>query len=129
MGLDIYIRKGTKTSTTHETDLWDETEEFAYWRKFDALHKWFVENVCEGNDDCEYWNIEREKLEEFLSILKSLTPENCDELLPTQSGFFFGSADHDEWYWNDVNKTIPIIETILNETDFENETLWYTASW
>ena len=26
----------------------------------------------------------------------------AEELLPTRSGFFFGSTDYDEWYFEDI---------------------------
>ena len=28
-------------------------EEVGYWRKANAIHKWFVDNVQDGNDDCK----------------------------------------------------------------------------
>lgn len=126
MGLDIYIKKAPKTITEPN---FNNTDEVAYWRKFNALHQWFVENVCNNQDDCGYWLIQREKLEEFLALLKSLTVENCEQKLPTQSGFFFGSTEYDEGYWEDVNDAISQIEKLLDETDFINDNLWYRASW
>lgn len=126
MGLDIYIKKAPKTITEPN---YNNTVEIGYWGKFNALHQWFVENVCNGIDDCAYWEIQKEKLEEFLAVLKSLTPENCEEKLPTQSGFFFGSTEYGDWYWQDVKDAIENIERILNETNFETETLYYRASW
>ena len=35
-------------------------------------------------------------------ILKEHDEETSKELLPTQSGFFFGSTDYDEWYYEDM---------------------------
>lgn len=29
------------------------TEEVGYWRKANAIHGWFVDNVQKGNDDCK----------------------------------------------------------------------------
>lgn len=53
----------------------------------------------------------------------------CEELLPTQSGFFFGGTDYDEWYVQDIDETIEILEKVLTETDFENEIVFYQSSW
>ena len=96
MGLDIFIKNGSNTLTEPN---YNNTVEVGYWRKFNALHKWFVTNVCNGEDKCNYWIIPKEKLEQFLELLKSLTPENCEENLPTQGGFFFGSTEYDDRYW------------------------------
>ena len=50
-------------------------------------------------------------------------------LLPTQSGFFFGGTDYDNWYIADIEDTINIIEKVLAETDFDNEIITYQSSW
>lgn len=55
--------------------------------------------------------------------------EVAEKLLPTTRGCFFGSTDYDEYYIEDLNNTIEIIDKVLEETDFENEYILYTASW
>ena len=49
--------------------------------------------------------------------------------LPTQDGFFFGSTQYDSWYKDDLEYTVKQLTKILEETDFENEDLWYYASY
>jgi hypothetical protein len=44
----------------------------AYWRKANAIHKWFVDNVQDGKDDCQTSYAPKEKLEELLSICKKV---------------------------------------------------------
>lgn len=56
-------------------------------------------------------------------------PEVCEELLPSQDGFFFGGTDYDSYYMDDINRTIEQLEKVLKETDFENEVVYYCASW
>lgn len=51
------------------------------------------------------------------------------ELLPTQSGFFFGNTDYDERYYRDLVYTSHICEAILNFFEFDNYYLTYSASW
>ena len=53
----------------------------------------------------------------------------ADMVLPTTSGFFFGSTNYDEYYWQDLLFTIKICGDILSNTDFENEYLVYESSW
>ena len=50
-------------------------------------------------------------------------------LLPTTSGFFFGHTDYDDYYMEDVDNTIEILEKVLSETDFEKEMISYHSSW
>ena len=44
-------------------------EEVMYWRKFNALHNWFVENCQDGKDECQESYVDREKLEELIVTL------------------------------------------------------------
>jgi len=53
----------------------------------------------------------------------------AQELLPTASGFFFGSTEYDQWYYSDIKDTIEIIENVLATTDFEREIVMYGSSW
>ena len=50
----------------------------------------------------------------------------AETLLPTQSGFFFGGTDYDEFYVQDLQYTRDTIREILSEDDGE---LYYRASW
>jgi hypothetical protein len=43
-------------------------EEVGYWRKANAIHKWFVDNVQNEVDDCGYYEVSKEQLEELLDI-------------------------------------------------------------
>lgn len=47
-------------------------EEVAYWRKFNALHNWFVQNCANGVDNCEEVYVPKETLKELLSNLKDV---------------------------------------------------------
>ena len=56
-------------------------------------------------------------------------PTVARRLLPTQSGFFFGGTEYDQWYYEDVKQTVEIIENVLATTDFEHEIVMYSSSW
>ena len=104
-------------------------EEVGYWRKANQIHRWFVENVQSGTDDCgSYW-VSREKLEELLDLCKQVRDDNskAEELLPSQSGFFFGGTEYDEWYYNDIENTIKILEEVL--ADEHGDDFEYSSSW
>ncbi len=53
--------------------------------------------------------------------------ELAEELLPTQSGFFFGGTDYDEYYMDDIDNTIEIIENLQKEEDLGD--IYYRSSW
>lgn len=55
--------------------------------------------------------------------------EVAHELLPSRDGFFFGSTDYDQWYYQDIQSTIEILTKVLKETDFNTHTISYQSSW
>lgn len=56
-------------------------------------------------------------------------PTTAMKLLPSQSGFFFGSTEYDQWYMYDIDFTIEKILEVLRTTDFDNEIVFYSSSW
>ena len=53
--------------------------EVGYWRKSNWIHKWFVDNVQDGEDNCEEYKVSKEQLLELKGI--------CVELLKTRYRF------------------------------------------
>ena len=45
------------------------TEEIGYWRKASHIHKWFVDNVQKGKDDCEEYDVSRHQLEKLQTVV------------------------------------------------------------
>jgi hypothetical protein len=64
MGLDMYLIKRKKGQRPSEGE-WDEK---VYWRKANAIHQWFVDNVQDGKDDCDYYEVKKEQVEKLLSL-------------------------------------------------------------
>lgn len=52
-----------------------------------------------------------------------------EDILPTSSGFFFGSTEYDEYYYHDLESTIERCQQVINETDWDTEVVVYTESW
>jgi hypothetical protein len=106
------------------------TEEVIYWRKANAIHNWFVKNIQEGNDDCGTYYVSKENLENLLKIVKKvlINPILADQLLPTHEGFFFGGAEYDKWYFQDLEKTETELTKILKNWNDEWE-YHYHSSW
>jgi hypothetical protein len=53
----------------------------------------------------------------------------AQELLPTQSGFFFGSTDYDEWYFSDVEDCKQQMEKLLSMYDEDTDVIFFIMSW
>lgn len=51
-------------------------EEVGYWRKANAIHNWFVFNVQNDVDNCDRYEVPKDKIEELLEICKSIKA-NC----------------------------------------------------
>lgn len=185
MGLDMYLHKKTyvknwdhmapaelhkitiKRDGKVRKDIKPErityiVEEVMYWRKANQIHKWFVDNVQEGNDNCGTYYVSREKLEELLETCKLVlkdsklvkgkvvngytgtkdgwepiiengekikNTETAERLLPSQSGFFFGGTDYDQYYYDDIKRTAENLEKILAEDKDGYGEYEYSSSW
>lgn len=103
-------------------------EEVGYWRKANAVHRWFVETVAGGIDDCRLISVRYEQLAELKQLVDQVLakPERGPELLPTGAGFFFGSPHYDEDYLTDLRLTAEILDRALASSlgDFEYEASW-----
>lgn len=104
-------------------------EDKAYWRKENAIHNWFVQNVQEGVDDCHYYEVSISKLQELVNLVDTVLADNskAEELLPTTQGFFFGKYDYDEDYFQGLRDTKEQLEKIIKE-DEDGEYV-YHSSW
>jgi len=60
-----------------------------------------------------------------------VNPQIAEELLPTQSGFFFGSTNYDQWYMRDIELTIEILKPLVEQEAQKglSQEYYYRASW
>jgi hypothetical protein len=109
------------------------TEEVCTWRKANGIHAWFVNNCQDGNDDCKRYYVSIEKLKELHGIIVKILDnfKLAEELLPTQSGFFFGSYDYDEYYFDDLKFTRDVLDAeFKNYEEFKKyPDYYYDSSW
>ena len=150
MGLDMYLKAQKYASENLSPELYSKVLDavnvdvlprkelpsvevnvgVAYWRKANAIHQWFVDKCQDGTDDCRPAYVSREQLEELLNLAKQVKadPSLASELLPTSSGFFFGSTEYDEYYMQDIDNTIEQLEQVLTTTSndwyFEYQSSW-----
>jgi len=133
----VTVKKGNKVRTDIKPERVSYiTESVAYWRKSNHIHQWFVTNCQGGEDQCQESYVERGQLQKLVDICKQVkesleksgkNTELAEELLPTQSGFFFGGTEYDQWYVQGLDETINQIEPLLQE-EGDGE-FYYQASW
>jgi hypothetical protein len=113
-------------------------EDVIEWRKVNCIHKWFVDNVQDGNDDCGEYSVDTSQLQSLLALCeevmqtaivedgKILNGEDIEDILPTKSGCFFGSQDYDQYYLDEIERTYDALHDILDEGE---EEYYYHSSW
>lgn len=154
MGLDMYLMKRIGIYAMYEFEQIDGTvyltkegnpipintkkiahitEQSAYWRKANQIHKWFVDNVQDGNDDCKEYEVPLEQLRKLVKTCKKVLKDHskAEELLPTQAGFFFGGTEYTEYYFQNLKDTVKQIEPLLKEEYPKGVyvTFTYQSSW
>ncbi len=150
MGLDMYLSAKRYVSEYRESDealrgelnklteltggleIQEVSCEAMYWRKANAIHMWFVKNVQDGVDNCGSYYVPKEKLQELVELCKEVMANKgrASELLPTASGFFFGTLDYGDYYFEDVQSTITRLEELLSNSDIINNfSFHYQSSW
>lgn len=153
MGLDSYLERDERlTDGWHKVDVRafvDDKEvvrkgvenpvlntSVAYWRKANQIHNWFVENVQGGDDDCKRHYVPYHKLRELYDICDRILKATgktrqklAKELLPTREGFFFGTYEYDDYYYECIEDTCKQLEPILAYPDLTNVSYYYQSSW
>ena len=133
---EINIKIGGKVLPVNFDKVSYIEESAMYWRKANAIHKWFVDNVQKGKDDCGTYWVSVEKLYELQRVCKQVLANKtkASTLLPTQDGFFFGGTQYDEWYFGDIERTVKELEELLRDESNNNvngiySDFYYHSSW
>ena len=150
MGLDMYLYAERYISEYSDKEMQSEiesivkmpgkvnyvTSQVLYWRKANAIHNWFVKNVQDGEDDCRKYYVPLEKLIELRDTLKEIleNKDKVEELLPTIHGFFFGTYNYDEYYFEEITRTemelTKLIDDLLKNHLYESYySFYYQSSW
>jgi hypothetical protein len=102
-----------------------------YWRKANQIHAWFVKNVQSGADDCGDYYVSRDQLKTLLETCQMVLEDRnkAPDLLPAQSGFFFGSTEYSDYYFQNLKATVNILTKVLKRPEFERCNFYYRSSW
>lgn len=126
---EVIVKKGGVTyPKINPKNVTTIVEEVGYWRKANQIHRWFVENVQDGVDNCGEYFVPISTLEKLLELCLAvkLNPEQAESLLPVGSGFFFGGDEYDEWYFDKIEYTIELLKEALTDKD---SSYYYSSSW
>lgn len=98
--------------------------EAAYWRKANAIHRWFVHYIQDDFDDCKEYEVERQQLKQLYDTCKEVLEDrsSAEDLLPTQEGFFYGTTEYDDWYFETLKQTVEKLEPLIDDSP---ESPWY----
>ena len=123
--------------------------DIGYWRKVNWIHKWFVDNVQGGNDDCKEYEVSSELLDKLYSTCETILNKFCNvkndkdklelidyinDKLPPQSGFFFGSTELKEddvldYYRESLYDTMKFIRLAKKYIEKFGADIYYQSSW
>ena len=103
-------------------------EEVGKLWKVNAVHRWFVEHVQDGQDDCKSYYVSPEKLQELLHTVNAVIadPRLARQLLPTMYGQFFGGTAYDENYFYGLRQAKEALTAALADESCDIE---YSSSW
>jgi hypothetical protein len=118
MGLDMYLYE-------------KQVHEVAYWRKANAIHGWII-NYTNSVDDCTPISLTKQDIIQLRNVCTEVLTAHKEEvaldLLPPTEGFFFGGTGIDDWYWDNLEQTIALLNTALGES-VDDAMFEYQASW
>ena len=127
MGLDINVTKIAKSMVKTNTNSWKDYEKLidelndidcenfeflAYFRKVNFLFEFFSGYLNEEETTAVITRGEMEELIEKCEFVLN-NRDKASEILPTCDGFFFGSLDYDDYYFESVAKVLLSFQVIL----------------
>ena len=127
-----YLKSIDERNSKLINELEDEKEkinpwnEVAYFRKVNFLIPFFG-----YEENCSNIEIDKYQVEDLIEACKEVLAnhDKASFLLPTQAGFFFGSTDYDDWYFDDVESVKTTFESILEDFDQEEDILIMHCWW
>lgn len=127
MGLGINVTKIAKSMVKTNTNSWKDYEKLidelndidcenfeflAYFRKVNFLFEFFSGSLNEEETTAVITRGEMEELIEKCEFVLN-NRDKASEILPTCDGFFFGSLDYDDYYFESVAKVLLSFQVIL----------------
>ena len=130
MGLDQWIFRKEDDDVDMEGNIIEVHDiEMLYWRKANQIHGWFERLF--GVENCEEYPVTIEQIKELRDTCQKVLDNHslAEELLPVTYGCFFGSYEYDNWYFNQLEKTVKDIDKFLELDHDESDEFYYYAWW
>jgi hypothetical protein len=140
VGLEMYLTAVFPAGAKSEDDALQAVV-IGYWEKANHIHRWFVRNVQNGDDNCDPYPVSREQLQGLLTAVNTILdakqrlreePDKVQILaqhaLPRQEGFFFGHVTYAEEYYEDLKRTREMLEKALSD-EYKFWSFIYQSSW
>ena len=121
MGLDMSLMQRIRK----EENIEDTDVELVYWRKANAIHSFFVGE--KDYESCDVIEVSKEMLVELLNKCEEVikNKDKAEDILPSCSGFFFGSTLYEDYYFQDLQETIDKITPIISDEEIKDGELYY----
>lgn len=101
--------------------------EDAYFRKVNFIYEYFNDRI---DHDYEMCLTDKEDIINLIAKCDEVIKNNnkASLILPTRSGFFFGSTDYNDWYYSDVKDCKTQMKALLKKVKEGDKILVY-FSW
>ncbi len=107
-----------------------DSEGVCYWRKANQIRNWFDQKLG-GVENCGVHPVNQKILQDLVDDCNRvlMNKDLAEDVLPSQSGFFFGSTDYDEYYYYDLEETVKNVTEILEKYSEEELSNIYYSEW
>ena len=120
MGLDMYLYRKPRKNEYIEDDI-----QLVYWRKCNAVHDYFVGDA-EDDNQTEFVVTQEDIANLIINCTKVLNNKAlAQDILPTREGFFFGTYEYDDWYFEMLTDTIKDCAEALGDWKEYDEVYYY----
>lgn len=112
-----------------------------YWRKAWPIHRWFVENVQNGVDDCGKYSVDRDTLQQLLADCIAVLSAKEDSEIAHDTAWAYIPPDENieantlddpeeaEYYYYHIQRTATILKHLMTDKKFAHYDFYYSSSW
>lgn len=99
--------------------------EEVYLRKANQIQGFFEEKGLAEN--CKQILVPKKVMLELISNIKAVLAQHelAEELLPATPGFFYGSYEYDDWYFEQLEEVLPELEALIKPNAKYYYYCWY----
>ena len=138
---DFFIKRVVYSEIAGEVERYCIFEQLARIPKANQIFNWFIQNVMNGEPSKKHYNVTKDQLSMLLDALNKVKNSisevgivnekvaKCVMPVLTNGGYFFGTTEYDAIYTAQIIDAIDIINNILSTTDFNEQAIYFNATW